>query len=169
MQSDVSAPSTKRNGVASRQAALSSMAQAPLKNVAMMCFMMWMSGSQLHLFSIMTTASGFYQPLSAILKSGEGGSMRVCLEGVGSWWGREGKMGVRGWVDVWVMPWGGREKLSSQHACAWQESAGVLSVGMERKIPAASLHVPAAVGAHGPPSALHPQSSPPTRRARWTH
>lgn len=83
MQSDVSAPSAHRNAVANRQAALSSLAQAPLKNVAMMCFMMWMSGSQLHLFSIMTTASGFYQPLSAILKSGEGGSVRrsLCLCG----------------------------------------------------------------------------------------
>lgn len=33
---------------------------------------MWMAGAQLHLFSIMTTASGVYQPISAILKSGEG-------------------------------------------------------------------------------------------------
>ena len=32
--------------------------------VAMLCFMMWMSGSTLHLFSIMTTLSGIYQPLS---------------------------------------------------------------------------------------------------------
>lgn len=30
----------------------------------MLCFMMWMSGSTLHLFSIMTTLSGMYQPLS---------------------------------------------------------------------------------------------------------
>lgn len=30
----------------------------------MLCFMMWMSGSTLHLFSIMTTLSGIYQPLS---------------------------------------------------------------------------------------------------------
>lgn len=46
---------------------------APLKQIGMLAFMMWMSGSQLHLFSIMTTISGIYQPLTAILKSGEGG------------------------------------------------------------------------------------------------
>lgn len=33
----------------------------------MLCFMMWMSGSTLHLFSIMTTLSGIYQPLSGAL------------------------------------------------------------------------------------------------------
>ena len=32
--------------------------------------MMWMSGAQIHLFSIMTTASGIYQPLAAIANSG---------------------------------------------------------------------------------------------------
>lgn len=31
---------------------------------AMLCFMMWMSGSTLHLFSIMMTINGIYQPLS---------------------------------------------------------------------------------------------------------
>lgn len=51
-----------------RQAALMTQAYAPLKQVAMLCFMMWMSGSQLHLFSIMTTISGLYQPLSAMLR-----------------------------------------------------------------------------------------------------
>lgn len=29
----------------------------------MLCFMMWMSGSTLHLFSIMMTINGIYQPL----------------------------------------------------------------------------------------------------------
>ena len=53
--------------------ALFGKATAPFKNMLMLAFMMWMSGSQLHLFSIMTTLSGVYQPLSAILKSGEGG------------------------------------------------------------------------------------------------
>ena len=33
--------------------------------------MMWMAGSQIHLFSIMTTASGIYQPLAAIANSGK--------------------------------------------------------------------------------------------------
>lgn len=44
----------------------------PVKMVGMMAFMMWMSGSQLHIFSIMTTLSGVYQPLMAILNSGSG-------------------------------------------------------------------------------------------------
>lgn len=40
--------------------------------MGMLAFMMWMSGSQVHLFSIMMTVSGIYQPLMAIVKSGEG-------------------------------------------------------------------------------------------------
>ncbi|KAL4444681.1 hypothetical protein ABPG77_002498 [Micractinium sp. CCAP 211/92] len=55
--------------LAKRQEALQHAATAPFKQVAMLCFMMWMSGSTLHLFSIMTTLSGIYQPLSAILKA----------------------------------------------------------------------------------------------------
>ena len=52
-------------------------AQAPLKSVGMLCFMMWMSGSQLHIFSIMMTISGLYQPIMGIVKSREGD--RGCL------------------------------------------------------------------------------------------
>jgi hypothetical protein len=52
--------------------ALFARAAEPLKMVGMMAFMMWMSGSQLHIFSIMTTLSGVYQPLMAILNSGQG-------------------------------------------------------------------------------------------------
>ncbi|KAL4427640.1 hypothetical protein ABPG75_001729 [Micractinium tetrahymenae] len=55
--------------LAKRQEALQHAATAPFKQVAMLCFMMWMSGSTLHLFSIMTTLSGIYQPLSAILNA----------------------------------------------------------------------------------------------------
>ena len=44
----------------------------PAAQVAMLCFMMWMSGSTLHIFSIMMTINGIYQPLS-----GEGGAL-VC-------------------------------------------------------------------------------------------
>ncbi|GAB4821540.1 hypothetical protein N2152v2_008586 [Parachlorella kessleri] len=54
-----------------REQALFGKATAPFKNMLMLAFMMWMSGSQLHLFSIMATLSGVYQPLSAIVKSGE--------------------------------------------------------------------------------------------------
>jgi hypothetical protein len=37
-----------------------------------LAFMMWMSGGGVHLFSLMMTASGLYQPLMAIVKSGDG-------------------------------------------------------------------------------------------------
>ena len=76
MQSDSKGGQGRSSNVTARQAALFSQAQSPIKNVLMMCFMMWMSGTQLHLFSIMTTASGVYQPLSAILKSAEGAEGR---------------------------------------------------------------------------------------------
>ncbi|KAK3439633.1 ER membrane protein complex subunit 4 [Eucalyptus grandis] len=41
-------------------------AQAPFKNLMMMGFMMWMSGSTVHLFSIGITFSALWQPLSAL-------------------------------------------------------------------------------------------------------
>jgi hypothetical protein len=44
----------------------------------MLCFMMWMSGSTLHLFSIMTTLSGIYQPLSGGMAAHGGGAMPWC-------------------------------------------------------------------------------------------
>jgi len=52
-----------------KQAALYSRATGTVKNIGFMCFMMWMSGSQIHLFSIMMTVSGIYQPLAAIMNS----------------------------------------------------------------------------------------------------
>jgi hypothetical protein len=52
-----------------KQAALYSRATGTVKNIGFMCFMMWMSGSQIHLFSIMMTVSGIYQPLMAIANS----------------------------------------------------------------------------------------------------
>ena len=54
-----------------RQNALFAMATAPWKNVAMMSFMMYMAGTQLHFFSIMATINGLYSPFNAILKSGQ--------------------------------------------------------------------------------------------------
>ncbi|XP_010907495.1 uncharacterized protein [Elaeis guineensis] len=41
-------------------------AQAPLKNLFMMGFMMWMAGSTVHLFSIGITFSALWQPISAL-------------------------------------------------------------------------------------------------------
>lgn len=52
-----------------KQSALYGRATGTLKNIGFMCFMMWMSGSQIHLFSIMMTVSGIYQPLAAIMNS----------------------------------------------------------------------------------------------------
>lgn len=46
-------------------------ATGAFKSIGLLCFMMWMSGSQLHIFSIMSTMSGVFQPLSAILSSGK--------------------------------------------------------------------------------------------------
>ncbi|KAF9614341.1 hypothetical protein IFM89_018094 [Coptis chinensis] len=41
-------------------------AQAPVKNLFMMGFMMWMAGNTVHLFSIGITFSALWQPLSAL-------------------------------------------------------------------------------------------------------
>ncbi|KAL6012192.1 hypothetical protein ACLOJK_002670 [Asimina triloba] len=41
-------------------------AQAPLKNLFMMGFMMWMAGNTVHLFSIGITFSALWQPISAL-------------------------------------------------------------------------------------------------------
>lgn len=51
--------------------ALVEKATGAFKSVGLLCFMMWMSGSQLHIFSMMSTMSGVFQPLSAILSSGQ--------------------------------------------------------------------------------------------------
>lgn len=47
-------------------------AQAPLKNLFMMGFMMWMAGSTVHLFSIGITFSALWQPISALQGVGKG-------------------------------------------------------------------------------------------------
>ncbi|GAA0165535.1 hypothetical protein LIER_20916 [Lithospermum erythrorhizon] len=41
-------------------------AQAPMKNLMMLGFMMWMAGSTVHLFSIGITFSALWQPISAL-------------------------------------------------------------------------------------------------------
>lgn len=55
-----------------RREALMALATSPFKQAGMMAFMMYMAGTQLHFFSIITTFNGLYQPLNAILKSGTG-------------------------------------------------------------------------------------------------
>ncbi|XP_024402603.1 uncharacterized protein [Physcomitrium patens] len=46
-------------------------AQAPVKNLLMMGFMMWMAGSTVHLFSIGITFSALWQPVSALQSIGK--------------------------------------------------------------------------------------------------
>ncbi|XP_027332248.1 ER membrane protein complex subunit 4 isoform X1 [Abrus precatorius] len=46
-------------------------AQAPLKNLLMMGFMMWMAGNTVHLFSIGITFSALWQPISALQSVGK--------------------------------------------------------------------------------------------------
>eukprot|EP00884_Botryococcus_braunii_P016258 jgi/Botrbrau1/3315/Bobra.0048s0011.2 len=72
MQVVVTSGAARRGGnLAVKQQALYGRATGQIKQIGFMAFMMYMSGSQIHLFSIMMTASGIYQPLMAILKSGE--------------------------------------------------------------------------------------------------
>lgn len=52
--------------------AMMSKAAGSFKNVGFLCFMMWMSGSQIHLFSIMMLVTGIYQPLSTLFSVKQG-------------------------------------------------------------------------------------------------
>lgn len=70
--SNSQAPNRRRDvDLQKKQAALHSRATAPFKQVAFMCFMMFMSGNSIQIFSLMMTLSGIATPLQAILKSGE--------------------------------------------------------------------------------------------------
>ncbi|KXZ53631.1 hypothetical protein GPECTOR_6g548 [Gonium pectorale] len=51
--------------------ALFSKATAPLKQVGMMCFMAWMFGNSIQIFSIFMTFNLISAPVSAIMSSGE--------------------------------------------------------------------------------------------------
>eukprot|EP00798_Chlamydomonas_sp_ICE-L_P026985 gene26985-9000_t len=53
-----------------KQNALYARATAPAKNIAFMCFMAWMMGSGIQMFSIIMTFSLLATPLSAIASSG---------------------------------------------------------------------------------------------------
>ncbi len=52
--------------------AMMSKALGSFKQVGFLCFMMWMSGSQIHLFSIMMLVTGIYQPLSTLFSVNQG-------------------------------------------------------------------------------------------------
>lgn len=53
-----------------RTAALQNLAFSPLKQVFMTSLMMYMTGSNLHFFSILTVINGMYSPVNSILNSG---------------------------------------------------------------------------------------------------
>lgn len=53
-----------------RTAALQNLAFSPLKQVFMTSLMMYMAGSNLHFFSILTVINGMYSPMNAIIHSG---------------------------------------------------------------------------------------------------
>ncbi|KAF5838952.1 hypothetical protein DUNSADRAFT_1897 [Dunaliella salina] len=57
--------------LARKQQALYSRATGPIKNIAVMCFMAWMTGNSIQIFSIIMTFSLLAQPFSAILSSGQ--------------------------------------------------------------------------------------------------
>ncbi|GIM03846.1 hypothetical protein Vretimale_8521, partial [Volvox reticuliferus] len=60
-----------RNTLARKQQALFAKATAPLKQVGMMCFMAWMFGNSIQIFSIFMTFNLISAPISAIMSSGE--------------------------------------------------------------------------------------------------
>ena len=51
--------------------ALFARATAPVKNMLFMCFMAWMSGNGIQIFSIMMTFNLLQAPISAIMSSGQ--------------------------------------------------------------------------------------------------
>eukprot|EP01023_Acetabularia_acetabulum_P005613 TRINITY_DN122_c0_g2_i1.p2 TRINITY_DN122_c0_g2~~TRINITY_DN122_c0_g2_i1.p2 ORF type:complete len:184 (-),score=24.70 TRINITY_DN122_c0_g2_i1:181-732(-) len=53
-----------------KQQALYRQAQAPMSQVGMMCFMMWMWGNQIQIFTIIIVFSSIYSAFSSILNSG---------------------------------------------------------------------------------------------------
>eukprot|EP01025_Chloroclados_australasicus_P042276 TRINITY_DN4499_c0_g1_i1.p2 TRINITY_DN4499_c0_g1~~TRINITY_DN4499_c0_g1_i1.p2 ORF type:complete len:175 (-),score=13.76 TRINITY_DN4499_c0_g1_i1:319-843(-) len=53
-----------------KQQALYRQAQAPMGQVGMMCFMMWMWGNQIQIFTIIIVFSSIYGAISQILSSG---------------------------------------------------------------------------------------------------
>eukprot|EP00775_Hariotina_reticulata_P003950 gene3950-4204_t len=54
-----------------KQQALWTRASTPMRQVGFMCFMMWMMGNGIQIFSIIMTISGLATPIMAVIKSGE--------------------------------------------------------------------------------------------------
>lgn len=67
----VSGKQKKENEASWKQHKAWEAAQAPVKNLLMMGFMMWMAGSTVHLFSIGITFSALWQPVSALQSIGK--------------------------------------------------------------------------------------------------
>jgi hypothetical protein len=55
--------------------ALWQLASAPFRQVGFMCFMMWMMGNSIQIFSIIMTLSGLAAPIMAIYNSKSGKQM----------------------------------------------------------------------------------------------
>lgn len=49
---------------------INDMQMAPVKSLPMTLFMMWMSGNDIHIFSIMITGMAIYQPIQALAATG---------------------------------------------------------------------------------------------------
>lgn len=62
-----------------RNDALQNMAWSPIKQILMMSFMMYMAGTNLHFFSILTVINGMYSPVNAILRS-KTSKLEFCIE-----------------------------------------------------------------------------------------
>lgn len=71
MSSQTSATKRDSAALARKQQALFAKATSPIKNCLMLCFVMWMVGNSIQIFSIIMTLNGLATPISAILKSGE--------------------------------------------------------------------------------------------------
>jgi flagellar biosynthesis regulator FlbT len=57
--------------------ALWTRATTPMRQVGFMCFMMWMMGNGIQIFSIIMTVSGLATPIMAVIKSGEGEATKM--------------------------------------------------------------------------------------------
>uniref|UniRef100_A0A061QUA2 ER membrane protein complex subunit 4 n=1 Tax=Tetraselmis sp. GSL018 TaxID=582737 RepID=A0A061QUA2_9CHLO len=62
---------SNHNMLKKQQDALWARAQAPLKQVGMMCFMQWMMGNQAHLMTILMIGGIVYNYVSQIMQSGQ--------------------------------------------------------------------------------------------------
>lgn len=65
MQSPAEAKNAPLNQLQLKKNRIAALAFGPLSSLGMMVFMLWMSGNDLHIFSIMITVMAIYQPIKA--------------------------------------------------------------------------------------------------------